>query len=401
MRLAEETGDIERRISMAKGSRTPSGGYAQNWSAYNKAKTDEKKHFRLLLYELCQCIEQPEQARGRPRLDLDEVIFCIAFKIYSTYSSRKFMTDMDDVREMGFIKHVPHFNSLSHYLRMEWLTPVLVRLIELSSLPLEPFETNFAVDSTGFSTDRYARWLDERTQAERYRREWIKVHLICGVKTHIVANIIVGPAHGYDGRFFGRLVSGAARNFRLHEVSADSAYLSGENMRHAVVAGAVPFIAFKSTCRLDGNYKSMIWKRMLAMCLNEHGRFMAHYNKRNNVETTFSMIKANFGDRLRGRDERARINEALAKVLCHNLCVLIQSMYEVGITPTFDAVVNPDAEAAMTTEKPEPLAGGRIIGAAKALPSGDGVNDRKRSGRKRAGTNLNQLSLFSEEQKRS
>jgi hypothetical protein len=31
----------------------------------------------------------------------------------------------------------------------------------------------------------------------------------------------------------------------------------------------------------------------------------------------------------------AQINEALSKVLCHNLCVVIQSVHELGIEPTF------------------------------------------------------------------
>jgi hypothetical protein len=47
------------------------------------------------------------------------------------------------------------------------------------------------------------------------------------------------------------------------------------------------------------------------------------------------MIKAKFGERLRSKSETAQINEALCKVLCHNLCVVIQSMYELGIEPEF------------------------------------------------------------------
>lgn len=47
------------------------------------------------------------------------------------------------------------------------------------------------------------------------------------------------------------------------------------------------------------------------------------------------MIKAKFGERLRSKTETAQINEALCKVLCHNLCVVIQSMYELNITPEF------------------------------------------------------------------
>ena len=65
---------------------------------------------------------------------------------------------------------------------------------------------------------------------------------------------------------------------------------------------------------------------------------MTHYHKRSNVETTFSMIKAKFGERLRSKTEIAQINEALCKVLAHNLCCLIQSIYELGIEATLDVI---------------------------------------------------------------
>jgi hypothetical protein len=47
------------------------------------------------------------------------------------------------------------------------------------------------------------------------------------------------------------------------------------------------------------------------------------------------MIKAKFGDRLRSKTVTAQTNEALCKVLCHNLCVLVQSIFELGIEATF------------------------------------------------------------------
>ena len=57
--------------------------------------------------------------------------------------------------------------------------------------------------------------------------------------------------------------------------------------------------------------------------------------KRSNVESTVSMIKAKFGGRLWSKSEVGRANEALCKVLAHNLCVVIQSMYELGVEATF------------------------------------------------------------------
>lgn len=47
------------------------------------------------------------------------------------------------------------------------------------------------------------------------------------------------------------------------------------------------------------------------------------------------MIKAKFGDALRSKTDTAQVNEALCKVLCHNLCCLVQSIYELGIEPAF------------------------------------------------------------------
>ena len=62
---------------------------------------------------------------------------------------------------------------------------------------------------------------------------------------------------------------------------------------------------------------------------------MDHYHKRSNVETAFSMIKAKFGGSLRSKNPEAQVNEALVKILCHNICVLIQAMYALGVDPAF------------------------------------------------------------------
>jgi hypothetical protein len=45
------------------------------------------------------------------------------------------------------------------------------------------------------------------------------------------------------------------------------------------------------------------------------------------------MIKSKFGDAVRSKTEVAQVNEVLLKVLCHNICVVIQEMFELGIGP--------------------------------------------------------------------
>ena len=64
---------------------------------------------------------------------------------------------------------------------------------------------------------------------------------------------------------------------------------------------------------------------------------MFHYHKRSNAESAFSMMKGKLGDAVRSKSEVGQINEVLAKVLCHNVCVLIRAARELGIEPTLEA----------------------------------------------------------------
>src|SRR6266849_10623851 len=67
--------------------------YKHEWSAYNRAQTNEKDRFLSLLAELCKGIEEIPQGFGRPRLPLADMIFASTFKVYSTVSGRRFTSD--------------------------------------------------------------------------------------------------------------------------------------------------------------------------------------------------------------------------------------------------------------------------------------------------------------------
>lgn len=308
--------------------------YPQNWTAYNLAKTREKTHLQELLYALCQGVEEPIQTKGRPRLPLSEVIFSAAFKVYSTLCGRRFMSDLGYAQSRGYITKTPHFNSIYNYFEMESLTPYLHDLIRQSAQPLRAIEENFAVDSSGFRTGGFVRWFNARYGKEQVNHDWLKLHLICGVKTNIVISVETSERHANDSPFFKPLVNAAARSgFNLKEVSADKAYSTRANLRLVEKHGGTPYIVFKDNAR--GNSKCATWNRMFHYYSLHREEFMEHYHKRSNVESTFSMIKRVFGESVRSRSDAGRMNEALCKVLCHNLCCVIQSMYEFDIVPSF------------------------------------------------------------------
>ena len=111
--------------------------YRPDWPMYNAAQTNEKAHFQSLLYDLCQGIEEPAQNMGRPRLSLRDMVFAAVFKVYSTVSTRRFMCDLSDAANRGYISAVPHFNSILNYLDTNGLTTILRDLIQISNLPFD------------------------------------------------------------------------------------------------------------------------------------------------------------------------------------------------------------------------------------------------------------------------
>lgn len=303
--------------------------YPQNWKAYNAAQTEEQDRFQVLLHDLCRNLQTVQPKTGRPRLPLSDAVFISTFKVYSTVSQRRFMSDLRESHKRGYISKVPHFNCISNALENPALTPILKKLVAESSLPLKSVETNFAVDSSGFTTSRFIRWFDHKYGVPRQRHSWVTVHVTTGIRTNVVTAVEVG---GGDSPQFTPMIKTTAENFQIGEVSADNAYCSNKNAAQVVNAGGTPFMTFRVNATGDsGPY----YKQMFHYFNYRREEFLQHYHKRSNVESTFSAIKRKFGDSLRSRTDTAMTNEALCKILCHNLVVLIHEMHELGIDPVF------------------------------------------------------------------
>src|SRR5262249_12689178 len=131
------------------------------------------------------------------------------------------------------------------YLERPELTPVLYALIERSALPLRAVEVQFAPDSSGFSCSRFVRWYDEKYGVTRSGHDWVKVHLICGVKTGIVTAVRILDRDAADCPQFKPLVETTAKNFTVEAVSADKAYLSHENLELVEALGGTAYVPFK------------------------------------------------------------------------------------------------------------------------------------------------------------
>jgi transposase len=307
--------------------------YSQNWPVYNKVQTEEKHHFQRLLHELTSHVQSPPQPRGRPRVPLGDMIFACGVRVYSTLSGRRAMSDLKDAYDKGYLSKLPCHSVIFKYFETEQLTPYLYHMILQAAVPLRTVETDFAVDSSGFRTQGYVRWFNARYGHEQENHDWLKVHISTGVKTNIIASVEITDRHAHDAPFFDPLMTQTAKDFTVNEASADKAYSSRHNLRLVNSMKAKPYIAFKDNAIESGTCE--VWDKLFHYYSLHKQEYMAHYHKRSNVESTFWMVKSKFGEEIRSKLPVAQINEALCKLLCHNICCVIQSVYELGIEADF------------------------------------------------------------------
>lgn len=282
-----------------------------NWTAYNAAQMEEKRRFAQLLSDLCGSIEQPAQGKGRPRLPLSDMTFSAVYKVYCGFSSRRFTSDLRDAYADGLVDSTPHFNSVSRYLANPVLTPILREFVTISSLPLKAVETDFAVDSSGFSTSRFVRWYDHKHGKKAHAREWFKAHLVCGVKSNVVTAVDISGHEVHDSYFFVPLVKRTAKHFDISEVAADKACLSHWNMETVESFGGTPYIPFKTNTAVPKD--DSIWARMYYLFMFNRELFSERYHKRSNVESVFSMVKGKFGASVRSKNDEGQVNEVLQR----------------------------------------------------------------------------------------
>lgn len=308
--------------------------YTQDWPAYNKAQTQEGETFMRLLADLCGSVEQKAYSFGRPTLPMADMVFASALKVYTTFSLRRFVSHMRTAKEKGYTDTVCSYSTVSNYMRSPEMTAVLQKLIQLSSLPLASVETDFAVDSSGFSTSRFARYYSFKHGRDLRYKQWVKAHLMSGTKTNIITGVEITEENAHDSPQFKPLMEKTAENFRIGEVSADKAYSGRENLEFAGQLGATAYIPFRNNAKARAGGSAM-WRKMWHYFEFNRDEFLKHYHKRSNAETVFHMIKTKFRDNVRSKDKTAQVNEVLLKVLCHNITVLIHETCELGVNPQF------------------------------------------------------------------
>ncbi len=315
--------------------------YPQAWSAYNKSQETEKARFLELLNDLIEePTEQAKRSRGQPKINEHDLLFASALKVYSQFSLRRFMTDLNEAKEKGFIEKKPCFASVGHFMQRQDITLKLKQLIQKTASVLNSVETKFAIDSTGFRTNHFLPYCQEK-HGESKEHEFLKLHAVIGCKTNVITACEVTESEGKgtaDCPLFIPLVNSTAQTgFTIQEFSADKAYNSINNYSAIQELGGKAFIPYKSntTALSNTGNKARLWRKMFHYFQLNQEEFLQHYHSRSNVESTFAALKAKFNDCLKSKTKTAQINELLLKVLCFNIVQVIHETNELGVEAQF------------------------------------------------------------------
>jgi len=307
------------------------------WQKYNRARTSEKRMFYMLLDDLLEVIPKPKIANGRPPVPLRDLIFCGCLKLYHGFSARRISSDMDHAHRMGFIGKPPHFNTLLSFMKDQTTHEILKYLITLSAMPLSCIEKDFAMDTSGFGSYQYERWMRVRfgDNTKRGWKNYVKLHISVGVDTQIITAAEVTHGNLSDHNQLPYLVKQTSANFNAEKYLADKAYSSRRNFEIIANLNALPFIPFKSNT--TGKSRGCpLWHAMFDYFNNNQEDFKHYYGQRAQSESSFSRIKRNWGEFLKSKTFEAQRNEVLLKCLCHNIACLVAQIFERNLKINFE-----------------------------------------------------------------
>lgn len=308
--------------------------FRRDWKLYNEAHENEPAVVMNLIADLCAGIDPlAVQTTGRPCIPLADMIACMIYKVYTLEDARRLPENVEGNSHLSeYISRVPAPSSVWNYFNKPELTQVLTRLVEVASLPLAGVEYCFAADSTGFSAGTFERWFSCKYGKEKVRSTWVKGHIVCGIKSHVIVAVKITGMYTHDAPVLPEMLKTVGHNFDIREIAADKAYLSENILKTINSMGATPYIPLKANTRgREGSAIRNLYYRFMA----DQEKFLRHYHQRSNVESVFGSLKSRFGNKLMFRTETAMVNEVLVKMLCHNLVVLNYQMHALNIRPVF------------------------------------------------------------------
>jgi hypothetical protein len=310
----------------------------------------------------------PDHARRKsPRkFTQPQLAACLIVKEFQGKDYRGIQTmlaEWSDLRQALGLTKVPHFTTLCAAAKRLLTKPLADRMLAAvlalcrKGKLLRRRSKLAAIDSTGLETrhvsDYYTRRCG-RHKAHRKRR-YPKLSAVCDTANHLILGVVIDRGPKPDAVEDEQTLCAALRQQRFHTLLGDAGYESERFhdvcRRDLGVRSIIPTTE-RGRPRKDGKprptngYYRRLMQRRFPQKL---------YGQRWQIETVFSMLKRNLGVALRARCSQSQSREIRARILTHNIMILLPTRMFYTEQDSHRFLLDPQAVVA----PPERLPAGR------------------------------------------
>lgn len=292
------------------------------WSRYEYVMAHEQGLVFQRIRELVDAFPtwQHRAGTGRPAFDERDILLCLVVRQYMRVTFRGAESFFRLVKTELSLTRVPDASTMSRKNSSRRFLHLFRRFHDfiLASLPAR--KATIATDATGFG--RGKRPWRKTPFPYRAGKEYVKANCAVEVPQRLILSPTLTPGRNFESATFEKTWDNLPDNVTPTRSLADSAY-SGQPCLEIVRAhGATPFHDLPKNARLV-RWPKTERQKLVNFARHWPNRFKKLKAPRVIVETTFSNLKELFGDRLRCRRKDGRDGEVWAKVVAHNIRIIL------------------------------------------------------------------------------
>ncbi len=278
----------------------------------------------------------PDYARVKSpkKFTQPQLLACLIVKEFAGKDYRGIhvmLAEWSDLRAVLGLTKVPHFTTLCQAAKRLLRKPV-AEAVQAATLALcrkakllKRRTKVAAIDSTGMETRHVSAYYTRRCKRHKghYKHRYPKLSVVCDTANHLILGAVIDRGPKPDAIEDEQTLRAALAHQLMDTLLGDAGYESERfhNVcrREQGIRSIIPTTQ-RGRPRLDGKPSPV----------NGHfrRRMQKHfpkttYGQRWQVETVFSMLKRNLGASLRARRYYSQSREIRARILTHNLAILL------------------------------------------------------------------------------